>query len=200
MLIVAGTGSAGLRIEAPMNATYNSTTLAYTSGLLGINPDTSDTTVGNSYTILSPNRYAGLSGGYADMATNGADGTPITIGGTLTMAATDPAGATGVIDNGPASPCAVTLAPDNTATSGNLVYTIDPTVNPGKISNFAGLAIKRSNTSAGPVTAVVAAGTLAVSSLSIDPTAKLDVTDNKLIVRGERSGRGTARTTTVSQA
>ena len=181
MLVVSGTGSAGLRIEAPMNASYDSANNIYTSGLFGTNPDTSDTSVGSSYTVLSPNRYAGLSG-FTEMPTVGADNQTITIGGTLTVAATDAAGATGVIDNGPAAPCAVTLALDNTATSGNLVYNIDPTVNPGTISNFAGLAIKRSNTFAGSVTAVVTAGTLTVSSLSVDPTAKLDVANNKLVV------------------
>ena len=76
LFVVAGTGLGGLRIEAPLNANYfssnstpNPTTgQIATSGLFGNNPDTSTTSAGNVYTIMSPNRYAGLSG-FANMPT-----------------------------------------------------------------------------------------------------------------------------------
>ncbi len=199
-LVVAGTGTGGLRIEAPMNAVYNvpvdltgqfhpTPTYGGTTGLFGINttdtqegitPPPGNFSFGNAYTVMSPKRYAQLSDSFGV-------NNPVTLGGTLTIAATDAAGATGVIDNGPAAAAPITLAVDNTATSGNLVYQILPSGNGGNFKNFAGLNVKRSNTSAGTVTASVPAnGTnthiLRVGTLDVDGTAALDLNDNDLVV------------------
>ena len=76
LFIVAGSGTGGLRIEAPLNANYSANPTngqIATSGLFGLNPDQSQSSVGNVYTIMSPNRYEGLSG-WAGMPTQTASG------------------------------------------------------------------------------------------------------------------------------
>ena len=140
LLVVAGSGNGGLRIEAPMNAVYGGGGTLSTSGLFGINPDAM---MGNVYTMLSPKRYAALSG-YPEMPTQGADGSPITLGGTVTIVATDPAGAIGDIDNGPAVGTSIRISVDNAASSGSLTYTISPSANGGAFSSFGGIVLKRS--------------------------------------------------------
>ena len=151
LLVVAGSGLGGLRIEAPMNAVYNGNdALQCNSGLLGTNPDVSANSIGNVYTLLSPDRFASLSG-FADSPTTEADGvTPITRGGTLTLAASDPAGATGAINDGPATATPVKLGLDNAAGAGNLLYTLSDAVVPAAaLGNFGGLVLRQSNGSGG---------------------------------------------------
>ena len=174
LLVVAGSGNGGLRVEAPMNASYSADpTIFSTTGLFGANPGEE----GNNYTVLSPNRYAGLSSGGPTVA---ADGTPIVRGGVLTIAATDAAGATGTIDNGPAAATPVKLGLDNAAASGALVYNIDAAANSGAFENFGGLVLKKSF--AGPVTGVLLAPVTKVGSLDVTGGAKLDVVDKDMIV------------------
>ncbi len=193
-LVIAGAGTAGLRIEAPMNATYAvpnpsgaPTVQPYegTTGIFGNNSTgtytssttpTGYTTIGNDFTILSPNRAAELSNTY-----NTASGTTIVPQGTLTLAPTDAAGATGVVNAGPALPSGVSLALDNTAGSGNLVYQIDPNANGGTFANFAGLTVERSFNSAGSVSAQLLGNTI-VPSLTLSGGATLDVSSHDLVV------------------
>ena len=194
-LIVNGSGSAGLRIEAPMNATYavpNSSgapslrTYDGTTGLTGINTTgtasagatpTGYVTIGNAFTVLSPNRAAALSNTYTLL-----DGTDITPSGTLTLAATDATGATGVINAGPALPSNVALALDNAVGSGGtLTYKIDPGGNGATFGNFAGLTLQRTNGSAAGVTAQLL-GTTKVPALTISGGAKMDIANQALVV------------------
>ncbi len=164
-LVVAGSGLNGLRVEAPLNANYFSnnstpdptTGQIGTSGLFGDNPDTSSTSLGSVYTIMSANRYAGLSG-FDGMPTQDANGAPVTLGGTLTLAATD--SGTGVVDNGPAVGTSVKLGLDNTATSGTLNYNIDPNANSGAFANFGGLVLKQTNAVASVTTSLLGDVTL----------------------------------------
>jgi hypothetical protein len=192
-LIVDGTGSAGLRIEAPMNATYTvplatgapaMRTYDGTTGLFGINNTATAsssttpggyTTLGNDFTVFSPNRAEGLSNTYTLPS-----GQTITPGGTLTLAATDPGGATGVVNAGPAQPSAVSLALDNTAGSGNLVYQIDPAANGATFGNFAGLTVERSYPAAGTVTAQLL-GNTTIPTLTV-AGAVVDISSHDLIV------------------
>ncbi len=150
LFVVAGSGLDGLRIEAPMNANYFSgssipdptTGQIGTSGLFGNNPDTSSTSPGNVYTIMSPNRYAGLSG-FTNMPTQTADGAPLpALGGTITLASTT--SGTGAVDNGPAAGTDVKLGLDNaTATPGPVTYTLDASANGAALNNFGGLVLRQ---------------------------------------------------------
>ena len=145
LFVVAGSGLGGLRVEAPLNANYtpNPTTgQIATSGLFGTNPDTSSTSAGNVYTIMSPNRYAGLSG-FTNMPTLTADGAPLpALGGTITLASTT--SGTGAVDNGPATGTAVKLGLDNTtATPGAVTYTLDASANGAALNNFGGLVLRQ---------------------------------------------------------
>jgi fibronectin-binding autotransporter adhesin len=194
-LIVNGSGSAGLRIEAPMNAAYtvpnnggapSLRTYDGTTGLTGINTTgtasagttpTGYATIGNAFTVLSPNRAAALSNTYTLT-----DGTTITPSGTLTLAATDAAGATGVINAGPAVSSNVALALDNAAGSGGtLTYKIDPGGNGATFANFAGLTLQRTNATAAGVTAQLL-GTTKVPALSITGGAKMDIAKQALVI------------------
>jgi PEP-CTERM motif len=125
--------------------------------------------------VLSPNRAADLSNTYQLPS-----GQVITPTGTLTLAATDPTGATGIINVGPAQPSSISLALDNTVNSGNLVYQIDPVANGGTFGNFAGLTVERSNVSAGTVTAQLL-GNTTIPTLTLSGTT-LDVISHALIV------------------
>ncbi|HEY1685156.1 MAG TPA: dockerin type I domain-containing protein [Tepidisphaeraceae bacterium] len=199
-LVVDGSGSAGLRIEAPMNATYTTPiaggapslrTYDGTTGLFGINTTGTAsagttpagyTTIGNGFTVLSPNRAAALSNTYTL-----SNGTVIAPGGTLTLAATDASGATGTITTGPTSPSAVSLALANGAGSGGtLTYVINPaSPDGGNFANFAGLTVEQS--SAVSSASVVAQlqlnqGTTRVSSLTITGGAKVDLTNQALVI------------------
>jgi fibronectin-binding autotransporter adhesin len=145
LFVVAGSGLGGLRVEAPLNANYtlNPTTgQIATSGLFGNNPDTSSTSAGNVYTIMSPNRYAGLSG-FTNMPSQTADGAALpALGGTITLASTT--AGTGAVDNGPAAGTAVKLGLDNTtSTPGAVTYTLDASANGGSLSNFGGLVLRQ---------------------------------------------------------
>jgi autotransporter-associated beta strand protein len=194
-LVVAGTGSAGLRVEAPMNATYiDRDTLPSTAlydgstGLFGINststmdggtPPVGFSVIANAYTVLSPKRLNQLSDPFGSPA--------VTLGGRLTVAATDAAGATGTLDNGPAAATPITLALDNAPTSGNLVYKLLPSANGGRLANFAGLTVQRSNGGAGTVTARIdpdgtATGVLRTPAIAVTG-ARLDLSDNHLITQ-----------------
>jgi phage gpG-like protein len=169
LFVVAGSGLGGLRVEAPLNANYFSgsstpdpvTGQIGTSGLFGNNPDTSGTSPGNVYTIMSPNRYAGLSG-FSNIPTQTADGAALpALGGTLTLASTT--SGTGAVDNGPASGTAVKLGLDNTtSTAGAVTYTIDPTANGGAVDNFGGLVLR--HTGAASVTTQLLGNTTLVGS------------------------------------
>jgi hypothetical protein len=195
VFIVEGTGTAGLRIVAPMDATYEDPTSANantnlaegTTGFFGIN--TTETasgtvptgyygTIGNAYTVMTPNRLAALSTVYTVGATT------ITPSGTLTLAANDQGNATGTILGGPAAACAVTLALDNTPDStGTHIYQINPAANSagGLFSNFAGLTVERSSSGAAAVTAQLL-GNTKVPVLSITGGAKVDITNQALVV------------------
>ncbi|MBC8108506.1 MAG: hypothetical protein H7Z14_18115, partial [Anaerolineae bacterium] len=186
--VVAGSGNGGLRIEAPMNADYSGA--IPTSGFFGLNPDQSPETLGNTYTIMSPSRFAGIaSGGPAQ----GVDGSPISRGGVLTLAASDPAGASGTINNGPEVITPIALGFDNTAASGPIVYQIDPTGNGGKIANFSGLVLKRS----GPSTVTTrllnhtSMETLHQLAGTLDLNGKAFSTGGATLVSGNTIGGGT---------
>lgn len=180
--VVAGTGTAGLRIEAPMNANYidpstnpPASASIGTTGLFGVD-NFSTNGNGNVFTVYSPNRAAALSSGYNDGTAT------ITPAGTLTLAATDAAGATGLINAGPANPCAVSLALDNTASSGGtLVYQIDPAGNGQSFQNFAGLTLKRTYPAAAAVTGQLL-GTTLIPALTITGGATLDIANQALAV------------------
>jgi hypothetical protein len=150
--IVAGSGLGGLRVEGPMNANYAAPNGE--AGFFGLNPDVSETSLGNVYTILSPNRIHGLSG-FANSPIYSVDQifapSPQTLvrGGTFTIAASDVAGATGTLNDGPASPTPVKIGFDNTQTSGDLVYQLGDASTPAPaLANFGGLVVKRTSTSA----------------------------------------------------
>ena len=145
-LVVSGSGDFGLRIEAPMLANYPGLNILGTTGLFGTSFDVidPDDTLGNSYTVMSPNRYAALSG-YANSPTVAANGTAIVRGGTLTLAATDTESAVGIVDNGPTEQTAVKIGFDSTATSGSHTYALNAEANDGKLNNFGGLVIRDSS-------------------------------------------------------
>jgi fibronectin-binding autotransporter adhesin len=170
-LVVNGSGNAGLRVEAPMNATYtkdtvNSTDDLNTTGLFGLNTVSGDPN-GNGYTVFTPNRMNALRNNYTLSS-----GTIITPGGSLTLAASDAAGATGAaMAFGPSSAANVTLALDNTPLSGNLVYQIAGGMTFG---NFAGLVVERSNLSAGTVAAKIT-GPTQVSTVALNNGTSLDM-------------------------
>jgi hypothetical protein len=143
-------------------------------------PPSGYTVIGNSYTVLSPKRLNQLSDSFGSPA--------VTLGGTLTIAATDAAGATGTLDNGPAAAAPITLALDNASTSGNLVYKLLPSANGGALANFAGLSVQRSNAGAGSVVAKIdpdgsATGVLRTPAVSVTGGAQLDLTDNHLVTQ-----------------
>jgi autotransporter-associated beta strand protein len=146
LLVVSGSGTGGLRVEAPMLATYPGLNILGTAGLFGTSFDITDPddTLGNSYTVMSPNRYAAISG-YASGPAVAANGTPIVRGGTLTLAATDATAATGIVDNGPTDQTAVKLGFDTAATSAAHTFALDANANDGKLNNFGGLVIRDSN-------------------------------------------------------
>ena len=108
------------------------------------------------------------------------------------MAANDAGNATGLINGGPAAaPGAVVnsitqgsvaLALDNTSTSGGThIYQIDPGANGATFANFAGLTVERTNSTGAAVTAQLL-GTTKVPSLSITGGAKVDITNQALVV------------------
>jgi hypothetical protein len=196
LVIAEGTN---LRFEAPMNAVYNPTPedpnnpghapairdYEGTTGLLGTNNTPSFNgsglpsgynNIGNGYTILSPNRASNLSLNYQP---NGLPA-PVVPSGMLTLAATDAGGATGTVNAGPASPSAVALALDNTATSGNLVYQIDPAANGATFQNFSKLIVTRSNTGAS-VTAKLL-GPARIPALDVTGGAQLDIDNHALAI------------------
>lgn len=187
-LMVNGTGSAGLRIEAPMNASYVPNPTAQqapgTTGLFGVinGSYAQAANRGSSYTVLSANRAMALSSSYSY---NDVNGNPVTLtpSGTLTLAATDAGGATGIINAGPAAASAVALALDNTASSrGNLVYQINPaSTDGGNFANFAGLTAERTYPTAATVT-VQLLGTTKVPALTLTGGANLDIRNQALVV------------------
>ncbi|HEY1684389.1 MAG TPA: hypothetical protein VGG19_06480 [Tepidisphaeraceae bacterium] len=179
-LVVAGSGSQGLRIEAPMNATYSSASTG-TTGLFGL--DSFNTTTGNVYTVYSPNRAMALSSPYNYLDINNTITKSITPSGTLTLAATDAGGATGVVSGGPSNPCAVSLALTNgSGSGGTLAYQLDPSPGNGSLANFAGVTIEQqSSVSSAQVTAQLL-GTTLLSSLTISGGAKMDLQSNALVI------------------
>lgn len=205
IFVVNGTGNAGLRIEAPMNATYldptspdaNSAATQGTTGLLGVNTTASAvgpvptgfSVIGNAFTVMSPNRLAALSTPY----NNGT--TTITPSGTLTLAANDAGSVTGLINGGPAAAPgsvvnsvtqgSVALALDNTAgSSGTHIYVIDPGANNQTFANFAGLTVERTYPAGAAVVAQLQlnSGSTKIPSLTITGGAKLDITNQSLAV------------------
>ncbi|HEX8520947.1 MAG TPA: autotransporter-associated beta strand repeat-containing protein [Tepidisphaeraceae bacterium] len=187
LLVVNGAGDRGLRIEAPMNATYTDRSADVdpthhegTTGLFGVN------TTSTSETGTAPTNFSKLGNAFSVMSAKRLNGLSASTGGTITLAATDntPGGATGTIDNGPSTATPLKLALDNTPASGNLTYNILPNANGGNFKNFGGLVVKNSNPSAGKVTAKMpnANSTFRVKTLSIQAGAALDLTDNDLIV------------------
>lgn len=178
-----GTGNAGLRVETAMNATYNTIGGGSnpgsigTTGLFGVDPYAGQTnhTSGNVYTVFAPDRAAALSSTY----NNGT--TTITPSGTLTLAANDAGGASGVVDAGPGAACAVWLALDNTASSGGtLTYQIDPGGNSATFKNFAGLTLERTYSTAGVTGQLL--GTTLIPAVTISGGATLDITNQALAV------------------
>jgi autotransporter-associated beta strand protein len=186
----------GLRIEAPMNASYTTPIdpeptfqpAEGFTGFFGVNttstaeagtPPTGYSVIGNAYTVYSPKRAAGLAGST----------------GTFTLAATDAAGATGRIAYGPSAPAAnLRLAVDNTAASagGALVYEIDALANGGTFGNFAGLDVKRSNAGSGSVRAKLVNSAARLGSVSVSDGASIDINDQKLILDNMPVGTGAA--------
>jgi hypothetical protein len=159
--------------------------------LLGANPTSTNagpaptgyTVIAGGYTVLSTNRAHALSLNFNPNGIIPGITTPAIPNGTLTLAATDGAGATGTINVGPDAASGVTLAVDNTATSGNLVYRFDGTADSGKIANYAGLSVQRSNPSAGSVKAELLS-TTKTPRLTLDTTngVQLDVKQKALLV------------------
>lgn len=179
--VINGTGSAGLRVEAPMNAVYvklpDNTMDGCTTGLFGLNTVAAPN--GNGFTIFTPNRAAALSNTYTLP-----DTTVITPQGTLTLAATDPSGATGVVNAGPQAPVNLALALDNTATSGNLLYQLDgQAANGARLLNFSGgITVERSNPSAGTVAGQLLSNSH-VASLTLNDSTTFDLADHALAVQ-----------------
>ncbi|HZZ43497.1 MAG TPA: dockerin type I domain-containing protein [Tepidisphaeraceae bacterium] len=182
--VVNGSGSAGLRIEAAMNATYPDPATAPpqnpigTTGLFGINTTSSFAGNGNGFTVLSPNRAAALSSSYNDATTT------YTPSGTLTLAANDPAGATGAIGVGPAAAAPLTLALDNTSSSGNLVYQLDGQAagtGPNLLNFSNGITLQRSFSAAGTVLGQLKSNSH-IASLSLLNSTTFDLVDHALAV------------------
>ncbi len=187
--------TAGLRIEAAMNATYpDPSTLAAdqpfgTTGLFGTNPwnaaGQTGQVYGSPFTVLSVNRAAALSTNYFD-GTN-----TFTNQGTLTLAATDATDTTNInnpINAGPTVASQVTLALDNTAASANshLTYYIDGLANSARFQNFAGLVVNQSNAGTGSVKAQLA-NTTRIPTVTLNNNTQLDVSNQKLVL--ERHAR-----------
>ncbi|HEY1686187.1 MAG TPA: dockerin type I repeat-containing protein [Tepidisphaeraceae bacterium] len=211
IFVINGASSYGLRVEAPMNATYEDPNSASanplasegTTGLLGINttatapnggtvPTGYFSGVGNAFTVASPNRLQALSVPYSYVNASGT--TMITPAGTLTLAANDAGDVTGQINDGPLSaPGAVVnsvtqgsvaLALDNTSgSSGKHIYQINPAVdaNGGSFANFAGLTVERTYSSGASVIAQLV-GNTKIPSLTITGGAKVDITNQALVV------------------
>ncbi len=201
-----------LRVEAPMNATYTVPnpggapllrTYDGTTGLLGANTTdtfgnapTGYTNIQNGYTVLSPNRAHALSNTFNP---NGFTATAPS--GTLTLAATDSADATGVINAGPNQTCGVGVALDNTAASANanLTYQIDGSADGGKFANFASLTVQKTSAGGGSVKAQLLS-TTKIPQVAINNGTKLDVQDQKLILSNTPVGtwNGSAYTDATS--
>jgi fibronectin-binding autotransporter adhesin len=203
-LLVTGSGDAGLRVEAPMNATYTvpnpggapaNRTYDGTTGLFGVNTTTTfDTTaipagyvaIGNNYTVMSPKRVNALSDTFI-----GSISAPVTLGGTLTLAATDATTpAAGTLSTGPTVAVPIRLAFDNTVASAgaNLVYQIDGAADSARFSNFAGLDVKRSNSGAGSVKVKLVNSVTKVPDVTITGGTRLDVNDQKLALTNMSAG------------
>jgi hypothetical protein len=169
-----------------MNAVYvnigDGTMDQNTTGLFGTN--TVGSPNGNGYTILSPNRAAALSNTYTLP-----DSTVITPKGTLTLAANDAAGATGVVNTGPAASVAMTLALDNApASGGTLVYQFDGQAAQGaRLLNFGnGILIERTNASAASVVGQLKSNTH-IASLTLNNSTTFDLVNHALAVESAGS-------------
>ncbi len=177
--VVNGSGNAGLRIEAAMNATYfdpaglTSTAQSIGStGLFGTDTFAGTNTNGDVFTVLSSTRAAALSTNYSD-GTN-----TFTQAGTLTLAANNIAGATGAaITAGPAAASNVTLALDNTTNSGNLVYQI---AGGATFGNFAGLVVERTQNLTNSVTARIT-GPTQISTVTLSNGTSLDMASSMAV-------------------